>query len=57
MPRLACIFVPLFPLASRLRSEPELQGDAVVIVEGNGNAARVVAAIAQGAARPASSPA
>jgi protein ImuB len=42
--RLACIFVPLFPLASRLRSEPDLQGEAVVIVEGNGNAARVLAA-------------
>jgi protein ImuB len=42
--RLACLFVPLFPLAARLRSEPELKGDAVVIFEGNGNAARVVAA-------------
>jgi len=42
--RLACITVPLFPLAARLRSEPDLKGEAVVIVEGNGNAARVVAA-------------
>ena len=42
--RLACVFVPLFPLAARLRSEPDLKGEAVVIVEGNGNAARVIAA-------------
>ena len=42
--RLACLFVPLFPLAARLRSEPELKGEAVAVFEGNGNAARVVAA-------------
>jgi protein ImuB len=42
--RLACLFVPLFPLAARLRSEPELKGEAVAIFEGNGNAARVLAA-------------
>jgi protein ImuB len=42
--RLACILVPLFPLAARLRSEPELKGEAVAVFEGNGNAARVVAA-------------
>lgn len=44
MPRLACTFVPLFPLAARLRSEPELRGEAVAIFQGNGNAARTVAA-------------
>ncbi len=44
MPRLACVLVPLFPLAARLRSEPDLKGEAVVVVEGNGNAARVIAA-------------
>ena len=43
-PRLACLFVPLFPLAARLRSEPDLKGEAVVVVEGSGNAARVLAA-------------
>ncbi|HEV8608619.1 MAG TPA: DNA polymerase Y family protein [Thermoanaerobaculia bacterium] len=43
-PRVACIVVPLFPLAARLRSEPELAGEAVAVFEGNGNAARVVAA-------------
>jgi len=42
--RLACVFVPLFPLAARLRSEPDLKGEAVVVVEGNGNAARVLTA-------------
>ncbi|MGH9459045.1 MAG: DNA polymerase Y family protein, partial [Thermoanaerobaculia bacterium] len=42
--RLAAIYVPLFPLAARLRSEPELRDEAVVIVEGNGSAAHVVAA-------------
>ena len=41
---LACLFVPLFPLAARLRSEPELKGESVAVFEGNGNAARVVAA-------------
>lgn len=40
----ACFAVPLFPLAARLRSEPELRQEAVVLCEGNGNASRVVAA-------------
>lgn len=44
MPRIACLFTPLFPLAARLRSEPELRGEAVAIFQGNSNAARVVAA-------------
>jgi protein ImuB len=44
MSRLACLCVPLFPLAARLRSEPDLKGETVVVCEGNGNAARVVAA-------------
>src|SRR5512132_1783946 len=42
--RVGCIVAPLFPLAARLRSEPELAGEAVAVFEGNGNAARVVAA-------------
>jgi protein ImuB len=42
--RLACITIPLFPLAARLRSEPDLKGDAVAVFEGNGNSARVIAA-------------
>src|SRR5436305_7857044 len=44
MPRIACLHLPLFPLAARLRSEPELAREALAVVEGNGNAARVVAA-------------
>ncbi len=43
MPRLACVAIPLFPLAARLRSEPELAREALVVVEGNGHAARVIA--------------
>jgi protein ImuB len=42
--RIACVLVPLFPLAARLRAEPELSGEAVAILAGNGNAARIVAA-------------
>lgn len=42
--RLACLTVPLFPLAARLRSEPELIREALAILEGNGQGARVVAA-------------
>ena len=48
MTRIACLFIPLFPLAARLRAEPELAGEAVTVCEGNGSAARVV-----GASRPA----
>ncbi len=48
MPWIACAAVPLFPLAARLRSEPDLADQAVVVVEGNGNAARVVAATRRG---------
>ena len=44
MTRIACFFVPMFPLAARLRSEPELLPEAVAIVEGNGSNAHVVAA-------------
>ena len=48
MTRIACLHIPLFPLAARLRAEPELAGEAVAVCEGNGSAARVV-----GASRPA----
>ena len=44
MARIGCVLVPLFPMAARLRSEPELLQEAVAIVEGNGNAARIIAA-------------
>jgi protein ImuB len=42
--RIACLIVPLFPLAARLRSEPSLLEEALIVVEGNGNNAHVVAA-------------
>jgi protein ImuB len=44
MTRIAALFIPMFPLAARLRSEPELLGEALAIVEGNGSNAHVVAA-------------
>jgi protein ImuB len=44
MTRIACLYVPLFPLAARLRAEPELASEAVAVCEGNGSTARVVAA-------------
>ena len=44
MSRITCLFIPLFPLAARLRAEPELNGAAVVVCEGNAAAARVVGA-------------
>ena len=42
--RIACLRVPLFPLAARLRIEPGLRGQALVIVDGRGASARVLAA-------------
>src|SRR5206468_9816373 len=44
MTRLACFYVPMFALAARLRSEPDLLNEAVGIVEGSGNNAHIVAA-------------
>ncbi|MEE8137686.1 MAG: DNA polymerase Y family protein [Thermoanaerobaculia bacterium] len=44
MTRLACLYVPLIPLAARLRGEPDLKGEAMAVFEGNGHAARLVAA-------------
>lgn len=43
-PRLACLEVPLFPLAARLRSEPGLHDRPLAIVAESGGAVRVVAA-------------
>ena len=43
-PRIACLSIPLFPLAARLRSEPDLLAEPLVIVQGNATKARVVAA-------------
>lgn len=44
MSRVACLQVPLFPLAARLRSEPELRDEALAVIEGQASRARVVAA-------------
>lgn len=41
---IACLTVPLFPLAARLRSEPELLTEALAVCQGNGDRAHVVAA-------------
>jgi protein ImuB len=41
---LACVRVPLFPLAARLRCEPDLASTALGIFDGNGATARLVAA-------------
>jgi protein ImuB len=42
--RIACLYIPMFPLAARLRSEPELLHEAVAIIEGTNGAGHVVAA-------------
>ncbi len=44
MTRIACFFVPLFPLAARLRAEPDLREEALAVVEGSGSHVHVVAA-------------
>ena len=42
--RICCLHVPLFPLAARLRSEPDLRSEAVAVFEGSGKNASLVAA-------------
>lgn len=44
MTRIAAFVVPMFPLAARLRAEPDLREEALVIVEGSGSHVHVVAA-------------
>jgi protein ImuB len=44
MTRIACFYVPMFPLAARLRSEPDLLPEALAIIEGNAQNAHVIAA-------------
>lgn len=44
MSRIACVQVPLFPLAARLRAEPEMREEALAVLAGVGHAARVAAA-------------
>lgn len=42
--RICCLYTPLFPLAARLRSEPDLLEEAVAVFQGNGSSARLIAA-------------
>jgi protein ImuB len=44
MTRIACFYVPMFPLAARLRSEPDLLQEALAIIDGNAQNAHVIAA-------------
>ncbi len=41
--RLACLYVPDFPLAAVLRAEPDLRGEPVAIADGPGPRARILA--------------
>ncbi len=51
MSRLACLFVPDFPLAAMLRTEPELRGEPVIVTDGSGPRATIVAISAAAARR------
>jgi len=41
-PRIACLHVPDFPLAAVLRVQPDLRGEPVVVVDGEGTRAHIV---------------
>jgi protein ImuB len=47
--RLACLFVPDFPLAALLRAEPDLRGEPVVVADAPGPRARLLAVSAAAA--------
>lgn len=49
--RIACFLIPRFPLAARLRGQPDLADEALVLLEGQGPAARVLSASAAAEAR------
>src|SRR5579875_2786979 len=51
MPRIACVLVPNFAVAAACRAEPELAGRPLVLAEGRGPHARVVAVSAAARAR------
>jgi protein ImuB len=44
MTRIACFYVPMFPLAARLRSEPDLLQEALAIVDSTASSAHIIAA-------------
>lgn len=47
--RIACLYVPDFPLAALLRAQPDLHGEPVVVAEGEGTRARILCASAAAA--------
>src|SRR5262249_56283175 len=51
MPRIACLLVPDLPVAASCRTDPALVGQPLVLTEGEGAHARVVAASAAARAR------
>ena len=44
MPRIACLLVPDLPVAAACRADPELAGRPLVLVDGSGPHAHVIAA-------------
>src|SRR5437867_4308739 len=42
--RLACLSIPFFPLAAHIRSRPELRHEPLLVLDGKGSAARIIAA-------------
>jgi protein ImuB len=51
VPRIACLLVPDLPVAAACRADPDLAGRPLVLSEGSGAHARVVAASAEARAR------
>jgi protein ImuB len=56
MMRLACLYVPDFPLAALLRTEPDLRGEPVVVADGPGPRARLLAVSAAAARHGVTAP-
>jgi protein ImuB len=49
MMRLACLYVPDFPLAAVLRTQPDLHGERLAIADGQGPRAKILAVSAEAA--------
>lgn len=43
--RIACLYIPDFPLAARLRSDPALKDEPLALIDGKGSHALVIAAL------------